>query len=300
MSEPQYPYLPEGKQFLFAGINDLSMQAAKGAQEECSGDQIYPVGAVLVREGKVLARAGNGYNKGKAFVHICPRVVRECKSGEGYDLCHHHDSPGHAEQQTIKAAQEAGIDVAGADLYMYGHWWACEPCWKTMMEAGIRHVYLLENAHEEFSRDRVYAKTLVPSVKTAYLSCGLTYAPAEIRDFYSQLKIAAGEVGVEMYCPHEHTDPLKATVHSPSEIYDVDKKRVQESDVLVAYLGSPSFGVGAEMEMAHSAGKPAVILVEKGKKIPRIMAGYPSVVYLVEFESWPEACRQLKNVLKQL
>jgi deoxycytidylate deaminase len=300
MSEPQYPYIPDGKTFFFVSLNDPFMQEAMRAQEECSGDQIYPVGAVLVKDGKVVARGGNGYNKGAAYMHICPRVVLECKSGEGYDLCHHHDAPGHAEQQTIKAAGEMGQETAGADLYMYGHWWACEPCWSAMMAAGIRNVYLLENAHEAFSRDNVYAKTLVPSMKNIYLSCGLTNTPASARDLYDLLKHGASEVGVEMYCPHEHTDPLKATAHSPQEIYELDKKRVQESGAVVAVVTWPSLGVGIELEWAASSKKPIVLLNEKGALVSRAALGLPSIVYHIEYENADAAKRQLKNVLKQL
>jgi hypothetical protein len=71
---------------------------------------------------------------------------------------------------SVRVAREAGLDPAGADFYMYGHWWACEPCWKVLLEAQVRDVYLLENAHEIFSRERVYAQSLTPSLTQVGLS----------------------------------------------------------------------------------------------------------------------------------
>lgn len=169
MSLVTYPYMPEGRAFGFVPAMHPHMQAAKRAQEDCAGDSLFPVGIVLVKEDVVVARAGNGYNLGSGARHVCPRVVLECASGTGYELCHLHDAPGHAEPQLMQAAHEQGIDPFGCDVYMYGHWWCCEPCWKTMIDAGIARVYLLENAHEVFSRDAVFGRTLTLRVQTGSL-----------------------------------------------------------------------------------------------------------------------------------
>ncbi len=139
------------------------MMAAEVARQECAGDSLYPVGVVLVRDGQVCARAGNGFNRGSSSKHICPRIVLECPSGTGYDLCSLHESIGHAEPMLMQVANEQGIDIHGCDVYMFGHWWCCEPCWKVMIDAGVRDVYLLENAHERFSRERVFAEILTGS-----------------------------------------------------------------------------------------------------------------------------------------
>ena len=155
-----YPYLPLNRGFKFVPLSDSHMIAAELARRECAGDSLYPVGVVLVRDGQVLARAGNGFNRGSSSKHICPRVVLECPSGTGYDLCTLHDSIGHAESMLMQVAFEKGIDPVGCDVYMFGHWWCCEPCWQVMIDVGVRDVYVLEDAHERFSRDRVFAETL--------------------------------------------------------------------------------------------------------------------------------------------
>lgn len=168
MKDINYPYMPEGHQLKYASADDPFMVEAAKAREELAGDPSYPVGIVMVKEGCVVARAGNGFNRGRR-VHVCPRLVLECPTGVGYDLCDLHESPGHAESQVLKVAREAGIDPQGGDLYLYGHWWACEPCWATLLEAGIRDLYVTDDAHERFSRDKVYAQTLASSIKTVSL-----------------------------------------------------------------------------------------------------------------------------------
>lgn len=157
---PSYPYLPPNRQFKFVSNDHPHMIAAEVARRECSGDSLWPIGIVLVRDGHVVARAGNGYNRGGTSKHICPRVVLDVPSGTRYDLCSLHDAPGHAEPMLIEAAKKEGIDPAGCDVFMYGHWWCCEPCWKVMIDAGVRDVYMVDDAHERFSRDRVHAETL--------------------------------------------------------------------------------------------------------------------------------------------
>jgi deoxycytidylate deaminase len=161
----KYPYLPPDRELKYATHDDPFMIEASRARDVLSGDPSYPVGIVMVKDGEIVARAGNGFNRGKQ-IHVCPRIVLESPTGTGYELCDLHNAPGHAEQQAIAEARRLGIDPAGCDLYLYGHWWACEPCWNAMIAAGIRDVYLVDDAHERFSRDKVYAQMMVPSFKS--------------------------------------------------------------------------------------------------------------------------------------
>lgn len=295
-------YLPEGKEIKHASLSDSFMTAAKEAQETLAGDQLYPIGLVYVRDGEILARGGNGFAKGSNYIHICPRIVHECKSGEGYDLCHHHDPDGHSEAMGIKDAQSRGVDLKGADAYMYGHYWACKPCWDKMLSAGIRDLYVLENAEEVFSREVVHERMIgSPNVKSAYMAGGLTRAPSETRDLFDALKVACEEVGVTLYCPHEHTDPQKGMESlDPREVYDLDVKKMLENEVLVAYVGEPSLGTGVELEVCDKAGKPIILLSEKGTPVSRMALGVPGVVYHIEFDDLEDAKRKLQNVLRQL
>lgn len=137
------------------------MREAQDAATSLSTERRHPTGAVVVKNGEIIGKHGNqaGF-KHKTFQywhdkkHICVRYWIGAKSGTLYWIC-----PGcasfssHGEQMAIKDAQKLGNDTKGADLYLYGHWWCCEPCWNAMTEAGIKDVYLLENSEILFDRD---------------------------------------------------------------------------------------------------------------------------------------------------
>lgn len=162
MSTPDiaYPYVPAGRAYKYVPHDHPHMQAAACARQECAGDPLFPVGIVLVHNGEVVARAGNGFNRGPGEPHVCPRLLAFSKTGEGYDLCSLHDASGHSEPMLMAAAKKAGIPTDGADAYMYGHWWACEPCWKVLIDGGVRDLYVTDDAHVRFGRDVVYRETL--------------------------------------------------------------------------------------------------------------------------------------------
>jgi deoxycytidylate deaminase len=153
-----YPYLPEGRTFRYVSLADNFMAETKRVALEHSTDGKQPTGAVIVRNGAII---GSGANKSRLrnqwlrniHARFCIRKLFKVKSGTKYYLC-----PGcasshmHAEPQAIHDAQKKHGNLAGADLYHWGHWWCCKPCWDAMIAVGIRDVYLVEGATEQFKR----------------------------------------------------------------------------------------------------------------------------------------------------
>jgi tRNA(Arg) A34 adenosine deaminase TadA len=301
MSGIQYPYLPEGKTLKYATADHPYMIEAANVRDTQAGDTLYPVGSVLVKDGKIIGRGGNGYNQGPGNVHICPRIVLDCQSGEGYDLCTLHDSPGHSEVMTLADARANGYDPAGADLYMYGHWWACEPCWKAMLKAGVRDVYVLDDAHERFSKENVYKKAMLTTLKSAYIAGPIT----NVEDFDTQAGFyeAIGEVceglGITARIPHRDNALNEDRDKGNSRgVYDWASNEAVVNDVVIAEVSQPSLGTGGELVEAHKAGTPIVLYSKKGSKVSRYVLGNPSVVYHVEYEDLEDAKRQIRNVLR--
>ena len=150
----KYPYIPEGRTILYVSEENQYMKIAK-EMYLLSNEKNHPTGAVVVKDGKIISRASNKAaleNKKLIELHkkYCIRKLLHIPTGKGYFLC-----PGCASSQNhaeSRASKMAGADAKGADLYLYGHWWACKPCWDNMIKVGIKNVYLLENSENLFKR----------------------------------------------------------------------------------------------------------------------------------------------------
>ncbi|NEU72624.1 XRE family transcriptional regulator [Hassallia byssoidea VB512170] len=134
-----------------------------------------------------------------------------------------------------------------------------------------------------------------------YISGALTGVenPAVIKAFYEAIGLLCEEIGFLAYVPHINTDPINHPNISPRHVFETDKHQVTTSDLIIAYLGFPAFGVGMELAYAESKGIPIILLYEKHKVVSRFPRGIPTVLSEIEFSDYQDALTQLENVLKQ-
>ena len=151
MPKITYPYLPTGRTILYVPFSNTYILAAKETADKYSTDKKNPTGAVVVnQDGKILVSAANQSAVKNKFLldthkHWCIRKFFKIKSGEKYWLC-----PGcascknHAEYRAANALIKMSLAKTDSnnDLYLWGHWWCCKPCWDKMIEANIKNVYL--------------------------------------------------------------------------------------------------------------------------------------------------------------
>lgn len=95
------------------------------------------VGAVVVRDKRILATGYNGAPSGLAHCADvgCLREERGIASGERHELCRGL----HAEQNALLQAALHGISLSGASLYSTHR--PCALCAKMIINAGIREVF---------------------------------------------------------------------------------------------------------------------------------------------------------------
>ncbi|MBO5940666.1 MAG: dCMP deaminase family protein [Kiritimatiellae bacterium] len=98
------------------------------------------VGAVLVRDNRILATGYNGVPSGMEHCDAvgCLRETLNIPSGERHELCRGV----HAEQNAIIQAAKYGLSVDGATLYCTHS--PCLICAKMLVQAGIRKAFYLE------------------------------------------------------------------------------------------------------------------------------------------------------------
>jgi hypothetical protein len=118
-----------------------------------------------------------------------------------------------------------------------------------------------------------------------YISGALTGIAdgAQTRVFYELLGEVVSACGLRPYLPHRATDPVAAPDLDPRSVYEIDRARVARSALLIAYAGTPSFGVGIEVEIARERGIPVILVAERDRTVSRILLGSPAVVDVVRF-----------------
>lgn len=118
------------------------------------------VGAVLVKEKRILA---TGYNGAPAGLRHCEEVgcLRQdasIPSGERHELCRGL----HAEQNAIIQAAYHGISIAGSTLYCTNK--PCVICSKMLINAGIKKV-IYEEGYDDPLADQMLAEADIEIVR---------------------------------------------------------------------------------------------------------------------------------------
>lgn len=147
----EYPYLPEGRKVFYVPLSNQYMTEAKEYSRSHSLDKVMPTASVIVKDGKIIGRGANGSTYHET--HECERIKQKIPTGQGYELCEGCHPKNHSEPKAVRNAKDLGNDTNGADLYLWGHWWCCEPCWNAIISAGIKNVYLLENSEVLFNKE---------------------------------------------------------------------------------------------------------------------------------------------------
>lgn len=146
-----YPYMPPEGRIEYVPADDRYMQEAMEYARANSLDETMPNASLVVLNDEVVGRGANGSDYHKT--HECERVRLGIPTGQGYELCEGCHPKNHSEPKAVADARQNGHqDLTDAKVYLWGHWWCCEPCWKTMIDAGIRTVVLLQDSEILFNR----------------------------------------------------------------------------------------------------------------------------------------------------
>lgn len=110
------------------------------------------VGAVLVRDKRVLATGYNGAPTGlRHCLDLgCLREDLKIPSGERHELCRGL----HAEQNAIIQAALHGVSVNGSTLYCTNH--PCVICAKMIINAGIAEVIYRDGYMDEMAKEMLH------------------------------------------------------------------------------------------------------------------------------------------------
>ncbi len=150
------PFWDQRLKLFFIDENDELMEQAKLLQHE-STIKNHPIGCVAVKDGKIVATASNQATIINPLVvkwhatWLCVRRWLRIPTGKHYWLCPGCAQPrNHAEARIARELEQK--QVGGATVYLYGHFWCCEPCSESMLKARVLSVVLPEGAKAKFGR----------------------------------------------------------------------------------------------------------------------------------------------------
>ena len=118
---------------------------------------------------------------------------------------------------------------------------------------------------------------------------------------YDRVQKICAKINLRCYLPHKsQTTPIKVMPHS--KVWEIDYERVVNSKAIVAYIGIPACGVGAEIEMARRENVPVILLFESAKKgnLPQLMLGNPKIRFAIAFDKPEDIDERLEKDLKQI
>ena len=105
-------------------------------------------------------------------------------------------------------------------------------------------------------------------------------------------------MGIEVPTAHiadtgiEEIDALE----DPGDIYQRDVDWIDESDLLVAEVSTPSHGVGYEIGYALDQGMPVLCLYNKAVVVSKMITGNPHpLLRVAAYRDWQEA----ENILRE-
>jgi len=144
---------------------DIARQVSK--ESNCIRRQ---VGAVIVRESVVIARACNGTPAGvkPCSEGGCLRCQSGAVSGQEYEAC----LCTHAEQKAIAVAAKEGVSTEGGVLYCTLR--PCLTCAMTCLESGIRHI--------TYGDDILFAQDVEDAYRQLVVETGLVVAKLDSSD----------------------------------------------------------------------------------------------------------------------
>jgi 2'-deoxynucleoside 5'-phosphate N-hydrolase len=114
----------------------------------------------------------------------------------------------------------------------------------------------------------------MPTMKV-YISGALQAAInlAASKDLYEAAAAVVIATGHDAYVPHLHTDPITHSGRTSTEVYETDIAQLTTSDAVIAFIDSPSLGVGAEIAIALHRAIPIVALRRTENRVSRFVEG---------------------------
>jgi hypothetical protein len=140
------------------------------------------------------------------------------------------------------------------------------------------------------------------NIKKIYISGALTIIDEKknLKNIYENIAKNCSDFCSDIYVPHlGGTDPIGDPNVDPRDVWVKDHREVATADLIIAYVGSPSLGVGAELEIARITVSDIILWWFKGEKVSRMSLGNPAVSHKLEVNDEAELMEKLRELLEK-
>jgi transcriptional regulator with XRE-family HTH domain len=138
----------------------------------------------------------------------------------------------------------------------------------------------------------------------AYLASALTGLSGDQRNLVFQISDAISvickDVGIELYEPRKKTDPVHHSDISDMEVFQTDRERVLNSDLVIHLCHFPSTGSGEELDFAFNALVPIILISHGESRVSRMISGIPCLKVLITYSEPEEMRAELRDRLIEM
>ncbi len=138
----------------------------------------------------------------------------------------------------------------------------------------------------------------------AYLACALTGLDKDQRGVVFRLSDTIAQVcekhAISLHDPSQHTDPVYHSDLSDTQVYQINRKQVLASDLLIHLTHFPGSGVGQALDFAYSALLPMIIISRSDDTVSRMVTGIPAFKVHLRYEDPRELWDLLDDCLDKI
>ena len=132
-----------------------------------------------------------------------------------------------------------------------------------------------------------------------YFACSISGGRKDEKAYQYLVRVIE-EMGIEVPTAHIAETGIEIIdgQEKPRDIYQRDVDWIEESDLLVAEVSTPSHGVGFEIGYALSLGKPVLCLYNQDVVVSKMITGNPhSLLSVMSYQDLAEAEVMLRKYL---
>ena len=132
-----------------------------------------------------------------------------------------------------------------------------------------------------------------------YFACSISGGRKDEKTYQYLVRVIE-EMGIEVPTAHIAETGIEIIdgQEKPRDIYQRDVDWIEESDLLVAEVSTPSHGVGFEIGYALSLGKPVLCLYNQDVVVSKMITGNPhSLLSVMSYQDLAEAEVMLRKYL---